>query len=103
MILVVDLVGELKGSLVKQLVDEEFRYNVFKKIPPVCPHCLPEEVSGIEIMGADKDGILLWECDDCNYMYLKYTLDKTEKELQSAKVYWTNPSDWGYRPKSEFN
>ena len=54
-------------------------------------------------MGADKEGILLWECDDCNYMYLKYTLDKTEKELQSAKVYWTNPSDWGYRPKDEFN
>ena len=57
MILVVDLVGELKGSLVKQLVDEEFRYNIFKTVPPVCPHCLSEEVSGIEVMGADKEGI----------------------------------------------
>ena len=53
-------------------------------------------------MGA-KNGVLLWECESCNEMFLKYTPDKTEIELQNAKYYWTNSSDWGYIPRSKFN
>ena len=102
MILVIDLVDELKGRLVNKLIHKEYEDEVYSKRPKVCPHCLSEEVSGIEIMGA-KEGALLWECDKCDEIYLKYSIDETEKELQLAKVYWTNPKDWGYRPKSEFN
>ena len=103
MILVVDLVGELKGNLTKQLVETEYRQDVYNENPEVCPHCLTKGISGIEIMGADKEGILLWECDECNSIYLRFDLSQTEEELQTAKAYWTNPSDWGHRPKSEYN
>ena len=63
MILVIDLVDELKGRLVNKLIHKEYEDEI----------------------------------------YLKYGIDETERELQLAKVYWTNPKDWGYRPKSEFN
>jgi hypothetical protein len=53
-------------------------------------------------MGA-RNGVLLWECEDCYEMYLKYDAEETEVELQNAKGYWTNPKDWGYIPKSKFN
>ena len=53
-------------------------------------------------MGA-KSGILLWECEDCGEMFLKYNAEITEIELQKAKDYWTNPRDWGYIPKSKFS
>jgi len=53
-------------------------------------------------MGA-KDGVLLWECESCDEMFLKYTPDRTEIELQNAKYCWTNSDDWGYVPRSKFN
>ena len=103
MILVVDLVGELKGSLVNQLVRRKYRQEVFEVNPEICPHCLSKRVSGIEIMGAEIEGILLWECDKCDEIYLRFNLNTTEEELQIAKAYWTNSKDWGARPKSEYN
>ena len=102
MILVVDLVDKLKGNLVEQLVHRKDLTCVFDSIPEVCPQCHSDEMHGIEIMGA-KNGVLLWECKECLDVYLKYDKDRTEKELQGASEYWTNPTDWGYRPRSEFN
>jgi hypothetical protein len=102
MILVRDLVDKLRGNLVEQLVHKKDLTCIFKVIPDVCPHCHSDEMRGIEIMGAQK-GVLLWECSECLDVYLKYDKDKTEEELQDASEYWTNPSDWGYRPHSEFN
>ena len=49
------------------------------------------------------DGVLFWECDDCDCAILRFEEYKTEEYLQLAKGLWTNPSDWGYVPKSEFN
>ena len=103
MILVVDLVDKLRGNLVEQLVHKKDLACIFNVIPDVCPHCHSEEMRGIEIMGAQNRGVLLWECNECLDVYLKYDKDKTEEELQDASEYWTNPSDWGYRPHSEFN
>ena len=102
MILVVDLVDKLRGNLIEQLVHKRDLKHTFDVIPDVCPHCHSNEMSGIEIMGAQK-GALLWECNDCLDVYLKYDKDKTEKELQEASHYWTNPGDWGPCPKSKFN
>ena len=102
MILVVDLVDKLRGNLVEQLVHKKDLTCVFDVMPDVCPHCHSVEMRGIEIMGAET-GVLLWECNDCLDVYLKYDKKRTEKELQGASKYWTNPADWGPCPKSKYN
>ena len=102
MILVIDLVDKLGCNLVEQLVHRKDLACVFDVMPDVCPHCHSDEMHGIEIMGA-RNGVLLWECKECLDVYLKYDKDRTEKELQGASEYWTNPSDWGHCPRSEFN
>ena len=102
MILVVDLVAKLKGSLVEQLVHKKDLTCIFDIMPDVCPHCHSDDMRGIEIMGA-QSGVLLWECNECLDVYLKYDKDITEEELQGASKYWTNPEDWGPCPKSKFN
>ena len=102
MILVVDLVDKLKGSLVEQLVHKKDLTCIFDIMPDVCPHCHSDDMRGIEIMGA-QSGVLLWECNECLDVYLKYDKDITEEELQGASKYWTNPEDWGPCPKSKFN
>ena len=102
MILVVDLVDKLEGNLVEQLVHRKDLTCIFDVMPDLCPHCHSEEMRGIEIMGSKKE-ILLWECNNCYDVYLKYDKDTTEKELQRESKYWTNPGDWGPCPKSKFN
>lgn len=100
MVLVVDLVDKVEGKLLDKLIDNQ--KLIYKDNPDHCPKCHSDDVVGVEIMGA-KNGVLLWECESCNEMFLKYTPDKTEIELQNAKYYWTNPSDWGYISRSKFN
>ena len=89
-----------KGKLVDKLkCDKEV---VSRKRPKCCPNCFSKSIIGVEVMGA-YDGTLLWECDDCEHTILRFKEDKTEKYLQSAKGFWTNPEDWGFVPRSEFN
>ena len=102
LILIRDLVDELKGSLVNKLIDRKYKKTIYDIKPKVCPHCLSKKMAGIEIMGA-REGILLLECENCEEIFLKYEMIETEKELQLAKGYWTNPKDWGYCPKSQYN
>tara|TARA_R110002020_G_scaffold90061_5_gene219560 strand:- start:108 stop:434 length:327 start_codon:yes stop_codon:yes gene_type:complete len=100
MILVEDLVDIVRGRLLDKLVTNQ--KLIYKKNPHHCPSCNNEDIVGVEIMGA-KNGVLLWECEGCYDMFLKYTADITEIELQQAKNYWTNGGDWGYIPRSKFN
>ena len=100
MVLVVDLVDRVKGNLLDKLVHNQ--KQIYKDNPNCCPNCHCDDIVGVEIMGA-KDGVLLWECESCDDMFLKYEPDKTEIELQSAKNCWTNSDDWGYVPRSKFN
>ena len=86
MVLVVDLVDKVEGKLLEKLIENTSL--IYKSSPDHCPDCHCDEVIGVEIMGA-KDGVLLWECEGCDKMFLKYTPDKTEIELQSAKYFWT--------------
>ena len=101
-IMLEDLVDKLNNRLVIQLVDSEDLETTFINRPKVCPHCHSKEIIGIEVMGTDEE-ILLWECNDCNGIYLKFDKEITEHELQEAKAYWTNRDDWGYCPKSQYN
>ena len=70
--------------------------------PANCPHCHHHKIGGVFVMGAYM-GNLLWECDKCESMFLRFKKDETEEYLQAAKGAWTNPFDWRYVPKSEFN
>jgi len=95
-----DLVDNLRGWVVPKLVKGP--YKTYSSRPEACPHCQSHEIIGIEIMGA-REGILLWECEECQDKFLRFDKSSTEKELQVAKTFWTNPRDWGYCPKSQFN
>ena len=100
LIMVQDLVDNLRGFIVPELI--KVPYTTYSSRPDACPHCQSNEIIGIEIMGA-KEGILLWECEECEEMMLRFTKEITEGYLQLAKGFWTNPEDWGYVPRSEFN
>ena len=95
-----DDVCEGKEKLVDSLEAE--KNVVFKDRPHKCPECSSEEIKGVEVMGT-YEGNLFWECDDCDKAFLRFEENKTEEYLQLAKGLWTNPSDWGYVPRSEFN
>lgn len=94
-----DLVS-CKGKLVDKLkCDKE---TTSRKRPENCVKCKSKEIIGVEVMGG-YDGVLLWECDKCEHTILRFKKETTEKYLQLAKGLWTNPEDWGYVPRSEFN
>jgi len=99
LVMLEDLV-ETEGRIVDKL--EIKRSKVYKTKPSHCPSCKCKTMNGIEIMGG-YDGVLFWECDDCEEMFLKFKEDETEEYLQLAKGVWTNPSDWGYIPRYKFN
>ncbi len=99
LVMIDDLI-ETEGKLVENLeVDTSV---VLNKRPSKCPNCKSDRICGIEVMGG-YDGVLLWECDTCDKIFLRFKEERTEKLLQSAKGVWTNPLDWGIVPPSEFN
>tara|TARA_R100000781_G_C4080472_1_gene127525 strand:- start:189 stop:515 length:327 start_codon:yes stop_codon:yes gene_type:complete len=100
MILVEDLVDRIKGRLLDRLVKNQ--KQIYRDNPHTCPSCNSSEMVGVEIMGA-KNGVLLWECESCYEMFLKYEADETEIELQNAKECWTVPNCWGRIPRREYN
>jgi ribosomal protein L37AE/L43A len=93
MILVEDLVDKIKGRLLDKVVTDQ--KAIYKVNPHNCSKCNSKKIVGVEIMGA-RNGVLLWECEDCYEMFLKY-------EAEETKDYWTNPKDWGYIPRRKFN
>ena len=100
LVMLEDILLNQKDTLIDSIsIDSEF---IFLDKPSHCPHCHHDEIGGVEIMGAYM-GNLLWECNKCESMFLRFKKKKTEEYLQAAKGSWTNPSDWGYLPKSKFN
>jgi hypothetical protein len=91
-------------STTEHLVDgiKADKEHVCNKRPLKCLECKSKDIIGVEVMGS-YDGILFWECEECEHPILRFREDKTEKYLQLAKGLWTNPNDWGYCPRSEFN
>jgi transposase-like protein len=100
MVMLDDILLKDESTLIDSIsVDSSF---IFIKQPEKCPHCKSKGIVGIEVMGA-YTGRLLWECEDCESYFLRFTKKATEKYLQSARDLWTNPEDWSYVPRSEFN
>jgi hypothetical protein len=95
-----DMLCKHSNRLVDSIpIDKE---HIFDKKPSTCPHCHSKGINGIYIMGAYSDS-LLWECKECESIFLRFKEEKTEGYLQKAKGAWTNKSDWKFVPKSEFN
>tara|TARA_Y100000310_G_C20467444_1_gene708351 strand:+ start:202 stop:552 length:351 start_codon:yes stop_codon:yes gene_type:complete len=95
-----DMITKSKKTLVDSIpVDTTY---VFKTKPSNCPHCHNESIIGVDIMGG-YSGNLLWECEGCESVFLRFKEEETEGYLQEAKGAWTNPNDWGYVHKSKFN
>ena len=103
LVMLEDVISE-DGKLVKNLLNDSLKnpQDIHKSRPRKCSRCKSSKILGVEIIGA-YDGILFWECDVCENTILRFKEELTEKYLQLAKGLWTNPSDWGYIPPSEFN
>jgi len=99
-LVMLDDVCDLKGKLVDSL--EAIKNIVCKNKPSKCPLCASNSINGVEVMGT-YEGTLFWECNDCDCAILRFEEKTTEDYLQLAKGLWTNPSDWGFIPRSEFN
>ena len=70
-----------------------YSYKVFKKKPKKCPHCGSENLEGLELVGI-KEGALFWECDECLFKFLKYSIKNTLDYLKEGDGYWYNPNNW---------
>ena len=103
MVMLEDVISP-KGSLVENLLElsKGDKYDIYRSKPDNCCKCGSKEVIGVEIMGS-YEGILFWECDECENAMLRFNTDVTEKYLERARCTWTNPRDWGYVPPSQFN
>ena len=75
---------------------------VFEEAPDKCPACMNKKFRGYEILGA-YDEPLVWECCKCDMRFPRFELEKMEELLDKVKDLWTNPNDWGYQDREEFN
>jgi hypothetical protein len=96
----VDLVKrKSKTNTGRLAVSKDF---IFVEKPTECPACEGTDFRGYEVLGA-YDGPLLWECSHCEMRYPRFSIEKMERLLEKVAHLWTNPNDWGYKPKDEFN
>lgn len=89
-----------KGSL-KQI---KLRHTEkkFKRKPKLCLECGCKQIISILVLGAHKKP-MLWMCDECEELFLKYTSGYTTRLLKKASKYWVVSRHWGAgkdRPKA---
>jgi len=74
----------------------------FEHAPIQCSECGSHHITGLEILGAYQ-GTLLWECDYCSKLYLRFGRCKTEDMLEVLRGTWINPNDWSRSSNNEAN
>ena len=80
-----------KGKILRTLgIDSP---TAFKDAPIVCSSCGTTHITGLEVIGAYR-GTLLWECDYCGKLFLRFGRKKTEDLLETLRGTWINPADW---------
>tara|TARA_Y100000401_G_scaffold97891_1_gene85442 strand:- start:2089 stop:2424 length:336 start_codon:yes stop_codon:yes gene_type:complete len=100
MMLYSDLIVKDGKTFVEELDITDLK--IYKDKPSSCPCCKSKKVIGLEVLGT-KEGTLMWICDDCDSLFLKYDLEKTEKWIEKGKGFWTNPLDWPEPTRDQFN
>ena len=68
-------------------------YKIYKNRPKKCPYCNFKVVIGLQVLGA-YNKVLLWVCDRCDKLCLRFPKRETEELLKGGEGYWTNSSDW---------
>ena len=81
---------------------EERMHETNQKKPECCSECESDAIVDLEVLGAEINPIF-WLCLECDALYLQYDLNETMSKLENAFNVWTNPEDWGWREKDEFN
>lgn len=76
--------------------------KVYKKAPKKCPDCKCEKVLRLQVLGAINKEIM-WICDSCEKLFLKYSFRYTVSKLKKSKSYWTNPNDWEEPEEGDYN
>ena len=115
--------GESRKSLAKiviERVDNKTTYMVFfedlfeqnsdyanfhdtkQKRPESCSNCSSKEIAELEVIGAGNKP-LFWVCLECDSLYMMRTIEQTMELLRKVTDTWTNPNDWGWKDKNEFN
>ena len=89
-----------KGDILKELGIDSPAH--FRKAPIICSECGSNHITGLEIIGAYR-GTLLWECDYCGKLFLRFGRRKTEDLLESLRGTWINPNDWSSTSDDEAN
>ena len=80
-----------KGKILKTLgIDSP---TAFRRAPVVCSKCGDHHITGLEVIGA-YNGTLLWECEYCGKLFLRFGRKKTENLLETLRGTWINPADW---------
>ena len=89
-----------KGDILKELGMDSPAH--FRKAPMICSECGSHHITGLEIIGA-YHGTLLWECDYCGKLFLRFGRKKTEDLLETLRGTWINPNDWANTSSNEAN
>ena len=101
MIVFGDLIESNTGDILHDIgVDD--KYNAYQNRPKACPECKSKSIRGVEVLGA-YDGPILWGCLDCGNLLRRFGIKRTEQMLKAVKDTYTNPSDWGFKERSEFS
>ena len=101
MIVFEDMIETKTGNVLVDIGIND-KYNAYKHRPKQCPECESKSVRGVEILGA-YDGPILWGCLDCGNLLRRFSIKRTEQMLKVVKDTYTNPSDWGFKERSEFS
>ena len=68
-------------------------FKSYKDRPANCPHCDSKRIIGLQVLGA-YNKVLLWVCDRCDKLCLRFPKRTTEELLKGGEGFWTNSSDW---------
>jgi hypothetical protein len=95
-----DLVVQDGSTFLEELGIEDL--HVYRTKPKCCPSCKKTHIIGLEILGT-REGTIMWICDDCDALFLKYDIDRTEAWINRGKSFWTTPQDWLVPQKGDLN
>ena len=101
MIVFEDLRADSTGDVLRD-VGILFKSKTYINRPEECPNREKGDMIAVEVLGA-YSGTLLWDCNNCGYLFLRFDKKETETRLDSVKDTYTNPNDWGFMSKDEFS
>ena len=91
-----------KDLFMEKSSPEDRMHDTGLKKPKCSSECKSDTIVDLEVFGVEINPIF-WLCLECDALFLQYELEETMEKLKNAFEVWTNPEDWGWREKDEFN